>query len=525
MLPTPEQRVFGSWLLGPADQTGQRLRVRVQTLLTVMITLTNIIGAVVVLLISLFVDPNPIADDDLELALAISVPVYVVVAVVVGTVWGTTTSLRAMRWAVDGSEPTDEERRTVLRVPWRLTRISAGFWFLAAAIFGTLSLVFQPERAIPSAYTVALAGVVVGGIAYLLSEFALRPIAARALAGGTPDQTDGFGLRPRMVLFWVVGTAVPVLGLMTSALFALTVRDVSSTRLAVVMLTIGGIVLLFGWFITWLNARAVVAPIESVRDALQKVQDGDYGVTVPVYDGTELGMLQAGFNDMSTGLAERERLRDLFGRHVGHEVAAAAADSDVRLGGEAREVSVLFVDIVGSTGYAAHHDPAKVVSVLNEFFAVVVDAVDEQHGLVNKFVGDAALAIFGAPVEQPDHATRALAAARVMARNLAEQVPDVAAGIGVATGWAVAGYVGDESRYEYTVIGDAVNSASRLTDLAKEAPGRVLVAATTVEAADAEQARHWRAHDDVVLRGRDEATRTCVLAELPAEPATSEPGQ
>jgi adenylate cyclase len=227
---------------------------------------------------------------------------------------------------------------------------------------------------------------------------------------------------------------------------------------------------------------------------------------VQVYDGTELGQLQSGFNELVHGLRDREHLRDLFGRHVGKDVAEAAAVGDVELGGETRVVSVLFIDIIGSTTLAAQRDPAEVVKLLNRFFAVIVEEVDQHHGLVNKFIGDAVLAIFGAPVELDDHATHALAAARAMVARLAEEVPGLEAGIGVATGEAVAGNVGDESRFEYTVIGDAVNAAARLTELAKDVDGHLLASWDSVEAADEDEARHWAKHDTVTLRGRTTET-------------------
>jgi adenylate cyclase len=233
---------------------------------------------------------------------------------------------------------------------------------------------------------------------------------------------------------------------------------------------------------------------------------------VPVYDGTELGLLQSGFNEMVHGLREREHLRDLFGRHVGQEVAAAAAAGSVELGGETRVATVLFVDLIGSTGFATEHSPTEVVEMLNRFFGVVVDEVDQHHGLVNKFIGDAVLAIFGAPVELEDHAAQALAAARAMATRLAVEVPEVGAGVGVATGEVVAGNVGHQARFEYTVIGDAVNSASRLTDLAKEVPGHVLVAQATIDAAGPTEAGHWSEYESVVLRGRSVATEVAVLS-------------
>ncbi len=133
---------------------------------------------------------------------------------------------------------------------------------------------------------------------------------------------------------------------------------------------------------------------------------------MPVDDGSEVGRLQAGFNAMVAGLREREQLRDLYGRQVGADVAREALERGIALGGETRDVSALFVDVVGSTQLAHRERPERVVALLNEFFNVVVDAVHDRGGLVNKFEGDAALCVFGAPVPQEDHAARALACAR-----------------------------------------------------------------------------------------------------------------
>ena len=501
-----EARVYGSILLGPAGQSARRLRIRIQVLLTVLLVGTNIVGAGLVFVLSSLVIPSPSAERGTVLSLAIGVPVYVGVAIFVGTGWGTAGALRALRWSVEDREPDEEERVRALGVPWFLTRIQAGLWLGATVVFTVLALVFQPERAATTALTVGIASLVVSGIAFLFSEFALRPVAARALSGETRLHVRGLGVRRRMVLFWLLGTGAPVAGLVVMAILALTVGDISVTRLAAVVLMLGGVVLCFGLLVTWLNARAVVAPILAVRDGMEQVEEGDLDVGVQVYDGTELGQLQAGFNQMVSGLRDREKLRDLFGKHVGHDVAEAAALGDVELGGRTVEVSVLFVDIVGSTTLAAERDPAEVVELLNRFFAVVIEEVNRHSGLINKFIGDAALAVFGAPVELEDHATRALATGRAMAARLAEEVPDLDAGIAVATGEAVAGNVGDESRFEYTVIGDAVNAAARISDLAKKVDGRLLSAWESVEAADHDEAARWQEHDTVTLRGRSAET-------------------
>ena len=122
-----------------------------------------------------------------------------------------------------------------------------------------------------------------------------------------------------------------------------------------------------------------------VRAALQHVEEGDLDCNVVVFDGTELGELQRGFNSMVDGLRERERIRDLFGRRVGREVAAAAEQQRPKLGGEERHVAVVFVDIIGSTQLVTGRPAVEVVELLNRFFAVIVEEVDRHHRLVNNF--------------------------------------------------------------------------------------------------------------------------------------------
>jgi adenylate cyclase len=508
---------FGSRVLGPRDQEPRQLRVRIQVLLTVLLVGTNLIGALVVFVVNTWAIPSPAPNREMVIALAVTIPTYVFVAAAIGAVWGTTTSLRALRWATQpGVDPDRTQRARALRVPLTLTVMQLVMWLVGTLLFTTLTVILQPSRTLGTALTVSIGGIVVAGISYLFTEFSLRPIAARALSDvRVTERMRGVGVGPRMAIFWTLGTGAPVVGLLIAAILALTPGgDATLDQLAVVTIIVCGIVLLFGFLLTDLNARSVVAPLLSVRDAMQEVEKGRLDADVVVYDGTELGQLQSGFNSMVHGLREREQIRDLFGRHVGQEVAAAAAAlgaGEIELGGETRVCSVLFVDLVGSTTYATQHGPAEVVAVLNRFFGVVVDEVDRHHGLVNKFIGDAVLAIFGAPVEHADHATAALGAARSIAARLAVELPEVGAGIGVATGQVVAGNVGHEQRFEYTVIGDAVNSAARLTDLAKDVPGGVLAARSSVEAADDAESAHWVAHGEVVLRGRTEPTRLAIL--------------
>ncbi len=160
-----------------------------------------------------------------------------------------------------------------------------------------------------------------------------------------------------------------------------------------------------------------------------------------------------------------------------------------KLGGEERHVAVIFVDIIGSTQLVTSRPATEVVDLLNRFFAVIVEEVDRHHGFVNKFEGDAVLAVFGAPNHLDNPESEALAAGRAIARRIREEVPECEAGIGVAAGQAVAGNVGAKERFEYTVIGEPVNEAARLCELAKDAPGAILASSDTVETASRGRAR------------------------------------
>jgi len=261
-----------------------------------------------------------------------------------------------------------------------------------------------------------------------------------------------------------------------------------------------------GLLATLVAAGAIADPVTSVREGLEQVERGELEAHVAVNDGSEVGLLQAGFNNMAEGLRERERIRDLFGRQVGEEVARAALRDGTRLGGEEREVGAFFVDLVGSTSMATAMPPTEVVRVLNRFFRVVVEAVEAEGGLVNKFEGDAALCVFGAPVDRADPAGDALRSARNLAARLTREVPEVDFGIGISAGIAVAGNIGAENRFEYTVIGDPVNEAARLSELAKHRPERVLTSEAALARATEAESAVWSVTDSAILRGRDVAT-------------------
>ena len=499
---------WGSPLLGPVEENSRIRRVRVQLLLTIPLLVANITGATMTIVLAGFVLPGPsIFTRELLLLNAVFAPLCAVAALTAGTIWGTVGGVRSLGWAIDPDHvPTPRQQRSAMAAPRWLMLQQAALWTIAATALVIGYGVADPRLIPKLILAIGAAAIVVCTNSYLIAEFALRVVTARVLQADPQRNRHGIGVFGRTMLTWLVGSGVPVGVSMVVAVWALTDPEVSKARLAVCVLSLGGSALLFGMVLMAQVSSATLAPIRGVRQALRQVENGDLTVEIPLYDGTELGDLQSGFNRMVQGLRERALIEDLFGKHVGRKVAMAAIESGAELGGAETDAAALFIDIIGSTTMAATRPAPEIVAILNRFFDIVVDEVDRHGGLLNKFEGDAALAVFGTPAQLDDHAGQALACARAIQRRL-RGATDLAAGIGVAAGRVVAGNVGAHQRYEFTVIGDAVNEAARLCELSKSHPERLLTSAATLDAAGDAEAAHWVLGDTVTLRGRLTPTR------------------
>jgi adenylate cyclase len=469
----------------------------------------NVIGALIVYAIVAWLVPTPpLTDTDaIERANFILLVAYLVVAVPVGMLWGLALLQPARRWLLAERTPTETEQRITLTTPARLLVVQGTLWLVGGALFVLFNLQYSARLSMVIAIAALLAGMSTSTFGYLLAERVGREAFRLALANGAPLRPVAPGVMVRTLFAWALSTGVPLLGLaLIGGGVVLGIIPATADRLAVSALFLGTEALIVGLLAMALAGRSVADPIVSVRRALDRVRAGDTDAHVDAYDGSEIGMLQAGFNEMVAGLRERERLQDIFGRHVGEDVARQALEQGVVLGGEVRDVAALFVDVVGSTELASRVAPQEVVRMLNRFFDVVVAVVREHDGSVNKFVGDAALCVFGAPEALPDATGRALAAARELHARIASDLTELSAGIGVSSGRAVAGNIGTAERFEYTVIGDPVNEAARLTELAKKRGG-ILASGDAVAAASSAEASKWRLEESVVLRGREQPTR------------------
>jgi adenylate cyclase len=496
--------------------SGRELQRMMTRRLTRAAIIANGLGATVVFVFLAFINPLPIdpADDArLTVVNAIVFVVYMTATLPLGIALARRRNAGVWEWLASDRQAGERERAAVLRNPLDFALSSGAFWFAAAIVFTPINATVSGVLGLAVAVTIILGGVTTGAVGYLLVERILRPVTARALAIDPPTRPVAPGVTTRLTTAWVVATGVPLLGVTALAAAMLLADELERTTAAAATLSLALLGLGVGLLAIILAARSVADPVAAVRAALARVEKGNLDARVEVDDGSEIGLLQAGFNRMAIGLRERERLRDLFGRHVGRDVAQAALEGDAELGGEEREVAALFVDVVGSTALASERRPTEVVSLLNTFFRIVIEVVEKHGGLVNKFEGDAALCVFGAPVARPDPAGDALAAARTLRERLQRDLPAVDFGIGVSAGRAVAGNIGAEERFEYTVIGDPVNEAARLCELAKRRPERLLASHAAVERAGPAEGARWKLGEEVTLRGRGEATRLATVAE------------
>ncbi len=236
-------------------------------------------------------------------------------------------------------------------------------------------------------------------------------------------------------------------------------------------------------------AALLSRPIFRLVQATGAIAAGNFNIALPVASRDELGVLTDSFNRMARSLREKEMIKRAFTRYVAREVVEEILKDpeNLVLSGERRQVTVLFCDVRGFTPLSERLSPEEVVLLLNDFYNLMIETTFKYDGTLDKFLGDAVMAVFGAPMAHPDHSARAIRTALAMQegitglneRRVRDGKEPIAVGIGVSAGEAVAGTVGTEDRMEYTVIGDSVNLAARLESNAK--PGQILISHRTYE--------------------------------------------
>ena len=227
-------------------------------------------------------------------------------------------------------------------------------------------------------------------------------------------------------------------------------------------------------------AKIITSPIIALVKASDKVANGDYNINIISKAKDEIGWLIHSFLNMVKGLGEREKIKDAFGRFVNKEIAEKVMKGEVTLGGERKFVAVFFSDLRGFTSRSENMEPENVVSYLNDYFTEMVKCIELTHGVVDKYIGDAIMAHWGAIGDHGNETENSIQSALMMREalikfNQTKKYPITKIGCGINTGEALAGQIGSKNRLEYTVIGDTVNLASRVESLNKEMGTDILI--------------------------------------------------
>jgi adenylate cyclase len=354
----------------------------------------------------------------------------------------------------------------------------------------------------------ALLGVVVGGIAgasewrlvqygivgaaygaalgvinmHSFVEGALRPARA-AIAGDTGIGDSLPRSRPTFAAWSTMSTLALAFAFATAGAFLASLID-RAREDPVVSVVIACALTLFSGLLAVVTTSPFLQPIRDLAKGTERVAVGDFSQRLPVVQDDDLGALAASFNRMQAGLAERQRLQAAFGTYVDPALAARLlAQGDDVFTGERRKVTVMFVDIRDFTPFAEAHTAEDTVARINALFEIVVPAVVDAGGHVNKFLGDGAMAVFGAPNDLADHADAAVTAAVLIHRLVAQRFGgDLRIGIGINTGVVIAGTIGGGAHLEFGLIGDTTNVAARVEQLTKTTGDAILLTDQTVDA-------------------------------------------
>jgi class 3 adenylate cyclase len=413
-------------------------------------------------------------------------------------------------WRVAASMPYE-----LLRLWWRggYPAIAGLGWCLFA-----VWLLGLPAWTIPVLFLVIQSALAFGnGVPFFGLEFALQPLhddLAAHLSEEAEARALSMPLRRRLLVALPalgVGTAIIVVGIFEGG-------HPGVGRMAVVALISLAVALIGFLPFVLLVTGSVVAPIRRLQDAAEDVGAGDLATRVPVVADDETGALTRAFNRMTSGLQERERLRDAFGAFVDSELAERVSRDGTDLRGEELEVSVLFMDVRGFTTLSENAAARDLVGRLNELYDRVVPVILRHGGHANKFIGDGLLAVFGAPERHRDHADRAVAAALEIARVVNGSPDDgLRVGLGINTGTVVVGTIGGGGRLDFTVIGDPVNTAARVESATRETGDDLLITEETRRRLSAKHGE-WAERPPIQLRGKQQAVRLYAPARVTARP-------
>lgn len=473
-------------------------------LMHIGLSAANLIGAVTVFAFLTLLVPAPekfTHDATVQrLNLVLSV-LYLTSAIAFANYASPRATRQVREWFLSGADPGPEQREAALRQPLVIMRISAVIWGLGAIVFTVLNAFWSGLVAAQNAITISFSGLVSCALTYLLAERFSRDVTAAALGGEAPSEPVAPGVAARVLVAWGVAAAYPLFGCALVAIGVLVIGHWTPTRIAVSLLIVCVVGMILGFDAMVIVGRSITDPVKVFREALARVRNGDLNVEIPVFDGSEIGLMQADFNEMTAGLRDRERIREAFGTYLDHDVAEHILREGTSLTGEEVEITAMFIDIRNFTGFAERVSAGEAVTAINSLFERIVPTIHAHGGHVDKFIGDGLLAVFGAPRRQLDHADQALDAALKIAEL---ETVKLSFGIGLNSGAVIAGNVGGAGRLEFTVIGDAVNVAARVEAASRMTDDAVLVSDATYARLAPDRAALLEERSAAQLKGKSE---------------------
>ncbi len=323
-------------------------------------------------------------------------------------------------------------------------------------------------------------------------------------------------IRVRFFILFFAITIFPILLLSTVGFGQMNPDQLTKAALPVGLLFAGltGI----SYLISWLMAESYRKPIREMTMAANKIRRGDFNISIPVNSHDEIGVLSETINEVASELKEKEFMKDTFGKVVDPLVRDQLLSGQLNMDGEIRETTILFSDIRSFTSLSEKLPPEVLVLILNRYFDAITRAITRNGGIVNKFIGDAVLAVFGAPLPMENHADVAITSAMEMIRereNLNRELVNeghqpIHAGIGIHSGKVISGLIGSMDRMEYTVIGDSVNTSARLESQTKEDHVNILISGSTKQLCRKEYS--WRSLGKRTLRGKETPVEVFTLS-------------
>ncbi|WCL49915.1 adenylate/guanylate cyclase domain-containing protein [Leptospira sp. GIMC2001] len=356
---------------------------------------------------------------------------------------------------------------------------------------------------------------------YLLDYFQRTLIVPKIFAGSQFNEiTDGLrpNLKQRFYIYIVTISILP--GFMTFRLLQTFNNNGDNvfgrnliSEIVIMFAIIGFLIFIITLFLT----NSIRSPLDKMRLQAEEIQNGNFNKIMLVDTRDEIGNLSSTMNSMTISLAEKEKINDTFGRMVDPKVRDFLLSGNLKLGGEQSEAVILFSDLAGFTTLSENRTPAEVVSMLNRYFGLMSNCVSKHGGIVNKFIGDAILAIFGMPIPLEFSADSALQCAIDMqeaGKKLNEELeleglPLMKTRIGIHKGFVIAGNIGSHTRMEYTVIGDTVNTASRLESACKKFDVNILFSEEVKESL--ENNYNFKKIGSLMLKGKSQAISTFTL--------------